>query len=831
MPSSVEKLLKFLKLEEERGFDNRAVVGGLDKIIPSWENEARIEHLDNAFIQKVVEQLTQYRILDLKGRVEVVVFLRTLSKEIVQHENQLAPKRETVRPFQNNEGRPIQSGRENDRKPKSRQESIKSKPSQNKHPEQMDEVGLDAPLTVLHGVGPQNAKLLQALGIHSLNDLLHHFPHRYDDYSQLKTISQIAYGDELTVLGTIQSISSRPVRNGQLQIIEAILGDGTGYLRLNWYNQTWLLHNLTPGKAIVVSGKIDIYLGRLVINSPEWEPLEQDHLHTNRIVPVYPLTSGITQRVLRKIMYQTISFWAPRLTDYMPESIRQNAGLMDLSTAIFQAHFPDDTIKLKLARERLAFDEIFFLQFGVLQQKSKWESVVARTYSVTDDWLQNLIQQLPFTLTNAQNKAVQEIRNDLVLGRPMNRLLQGDVGSGKTVVAVLASAMVTQDGPQVAILAPTSILAEQHYRSMTRFFSLFQTGDGNDPQIDQIRLLIGDTAETEKQEIRLGLEQGKIKIVIGTHALLEDPITFQDLQLVIVDEQHRFGVEQRAILRSKGTNPHLLVMTATPIPRSLALTIYGDLDLTVMDELPAGRQPIETHVIRPLERERAYQLIHSQIALGHQVFIIYPLVEKGEKEEIKAAVDEHARLQSEVFQNHEIGLLHGRMRPEDKEKVMMNFRDGTYKILVSTSVVEVGVDIPNATVMLIEGANRFGLAQLHQFRGRVGRGKEQSYCILIPDTENAVENERLTVMTETNDGFILAERDLDQRGPGDFLGTRQSGFAELHMANLTDIHMIEKARRQAQSLFSQDPALTNPQNGSLKKVFHEFWGITRGEVS
>ena len=344
-------------------------------------------------------------------------------------------------------------------------------------------------------------------------------------------------------------------------------------------------------------------------------------------------------------------------------------------------------------------------------------------------------------------------------------------------------------------------------------------------------MLVGDTPEAEKAEIRTGLADGSIKLVIGTHALIEDPVTFQNLQFVVVDEQHRFGVAQRAILRSKGDNPHLLVMTATPIPRSLALTVYGDLDLTVMDEMPVGRLPIETHVLAPRERERAYQLIRSQIQLGRQAFIIYPLVEQGENEETKAAVEEHARLQKEVFPHYKLGLLHGRMKPDEKDKVMSAFRDGEFNILVSTSVVEVGVDMPNATVMLIEGANRFGLSQLHQFRGRVGRGAAQSFCLLIPENEDAVENERLAVMAETNDGFVLAERDLEQRGPGDFLGTRQSGFADLKMANLTDVRLIEKARQQALLLFEEDPELSSPEHAALAQTFKRFWNSGRGDVS
>jgi ATP-dependent DNA helicase RecG len=403
----------------------------------------------------------------------------------------------------------------------------------------------------------------------------------------------------------------------------------------------------------------------------------------------------------------------------------------------------------------------------------------------------------------------------------MNRLLQGDVGSGKTVVAALAAAMINQSGAQAAIMAPTSILAEQHFRS----FSNLLAGEN-------VRLLVGDTPEAEKAEIRAGLADGTIQVVVGTHALIEDPIQFKDLQFVVIDEQHRFGVEQRAALRDKGTTPHLLVMTATPIPRSLALTLYGDLDLSVMDEMPAGRQPIETYILRPQELERAFSLIRSQIKDGRQAFIIYPLVEESEKmDNLKAATEEHEKLQKEIFPELKLGLLHGRLKPDEKDRVMADFRDKKYDILVSTTVVEVGVDVSNATVMLVEGANHFGLAQLHQLRGRVGRGAAQSYCLLVPDHEDAVENERLQAMAETNDGFILADRDLQQRGPGEFLGTRQAGFGVLKMASITDIPLIEKARNQAQSLFEKDPNLELPEHKLLAEALGRFWGKSSGDVS
>lgn len=825
MLSPFEKLLKFIRLEIDRDYDNRAVVGGLEKILPSWEAEARAAEVSEEEIQTIVRNLSAYRELDHPGRAACLNSLFNQFKD--RATNLAAPSHPRKPPANSYRPSPPQEAEipseQNTRRSYERPRQAISRTS-----ESAQNVGLNAPLTVITGVGPRNAQSLEKLGLRTLADLLYYFPRRYDDYSQLKPISHLMYGDEVTVIGTIQSTSTRPFRNGQGSIIEAVLSDGTGYIRLSWFNQPWLSSKLTSGLQIVVSGRVEMYLGRLVINSPDWEQLDQEQLHTNRIVPIYPLTASITQRWLRRTMYQTISFWAPRTNDHLPEKIRQAGELMDLSTALRQAHFPDNAELLNSARSRLAFDEIFLLQLGVLAQKRNWQSANAKIFSVPDEWLETEFSRLPYALTNAQKRALDDLRGDLAAGRPMNRLLQGDVGSGKTVVAALCIAMVTREGDQAAIMAPTSILAEQHYRNLT---ALLAQQDDSPLKPEEIRLLVGATPESAKEEIRSGLENGSIKLVIGTHALIEAPVTFQRLQMIVIDEQHRFGVSQRAALRSKGENPHLLVMTATPIPRSLALTVYGDLDLSIIDEMPSGRQPIETHVLRPNEVERAYQLIQSQISKGRQAFIIYPLIEKSEREDTKAAVDEFARLQTHIFPQLKLGLLHGRMRPDEKDEVMATFRDNKFNILVSTSVVEVGVDIPNATVMLIEGANHFGLAQLHQFRGRVGRGAEQSYCLLVPDTENDVENERLEVMTETNDGFILAERDLQQRGPGDFLGTRQSGFVELQMANLTDVRLIEKARRLAIKLFEQDPNLQEPEHQALSNAFNRFWSIGRGDVS
>ncbi len=564
------------------------------------------------------------------------------------------------------------------------------------------------------------------------------------------------------------------------------------------------------------------------MNNPEWEPLSEKQLHTNRIVPVYPLTKDITQKWLRAIIHEVIEQYAPSLEDPLPPQIRSNNSMPLLSEAVREIHFPETEQSLESAKHRLAFDELFLLQMGVLDQKTQWESRPGEVFSSPEEWLKPRLQRLPFKLTKAQTNALNQIREDLQSGTPMNRLLQGDVGSGKTVIAALASLIVIHGGAQAAFLAPTSILAEQHYQSLRKLF-LESSEDLNE---DQICLLIGATPENEKRDIRKRLAAGEIKLIVGTHALLQEPVEFQKLGLAIVDEQHRFGVEQRGTLRNKGNNPHLLVMTATPIPRSLALTMYGDLELSVIDELPPGRMPVETHVLYPREIERAYSLVRRQVDLGNQAFIIYPLVEESEKIAEKAAVEEFTRLEKEIFSAYTLGLLHGQMKPDEKEQIMTRFRDKKIQILVSTSVVEVGVDIPDATVMLIEGAHRFGLAQLHQFRGRVGRSDQKSYCLLVPGTAEDVENQRLLAMTETNDGFALAQKDLELRGPGQFLGTRQSGYSTLKLASITDLKLVELARNQASELFRQDPDLSQEDHQLLAQAVKQFWTTkTSGDIS
>jgi len=842
MQTSLEKLRKFFRLEHENGYSNKAIIGGLAKMLDFWEGEARADQIQEGVIQAVVQRLRSYDGLSPQSRADALKGLwKRIGDTYPETQQKSGPPKsprqagglvESPKPAPISNQQLVES--QQTHKPSSSPTRGGITGGQPRPPRSESVAGartsatpaaLDAKLTVLQGVGPRHAETLIKLGIHTLGDMLYYFPRRYDDYSQLKPIKSLWYGEQVTVIGTIQSLHTRPIRGGKATIIEVVISDGTAALRLSFFNQPWLANRFKQGDAISVSGKVDQYLGKLVMNSPDWESVDAENLHTNRIVPIYSLTERINQKWLRNLMKQVTEYWAPAVADALPESVRNSARVMPLSEALLQIHFPDSQEKLTAARERLAFDEIFYLQMGVLRQKRDWQSVDAKRFSIPDEWLEARLTSLPFTLTSAQQRAISDIRADLDSGKPMNRLLQGDVGSGKTVVAALAAGMITMNGAQAAIMAPTSILAEQHYRNFTDLLKEIL-------KPEEIRLLVGDTPELEKEEIRAGLANNSIKIVIGTHAVIEGPVQFAELQLAVIDEQHRFGVEQRAELRSKGTNPHLLVMTATPIPRSLALTLYGDLDLSIMDEMPAGRQPVNTFVLRPQERERAFTLLRGQIKDGKQAFIIYPLIEESEKIEGRAAVDDYETLSKEVFPDLKLGLLHGRMRPAEKDETMLKFRDKQYDILASTTVVEVGVDVPNATVMLIEGADRFGLAQLHQLRGRVGRGSDQSYCLLIPTREDATENERLQVMAESNDGFLLAEKDLQLRGPGEFLGTRQSGYASgLRMASITDVKLIEKARIQAQQLFQQDADLSKPENALLAEAFGRFWGEGKGDVS
>ncbi|MGH2591960.1 MAG: ATP-dependent DNA helicase RecG [Anaerolineae bacterium] len=695
-----------------------------------------------------------------------------------------------------------------------------------------DRAHLESPVTAIPGVGPANAEKFDRLGVKTIRDLLFLLPRRYDDFSALKPINRLEYGEEVTVIGSVWEAGLRRTRGGA-QLFQAVISDGSGTIQCTWFNP-YLNDKIRRGQQIVVSGRVDEYLGRLTFQSPEWEHLDKDLLHTARRVPVYPLTEGMTGRWLRQLMKRVVDYWAPRVSDFIPDSILMSAGLISLPKAITQAHFPDSAHQLEAARKRLAFDELFLLQLGMLRQRQQWKSQTGRVLEIESatgvaSYLDTFLASLPYSLTTAQRRALDDVLSDIRSGQPMNRLIQGDVGSGKTIVAAAAMFAVTQAGAQAAIMAPTEILTEQHYSNFTRLFAGLDSSRLKHPV--SIRLLTGSTPQAERETIRAELADGRLNILIGTHALIQQGVEFRDLAFVVIDEQHRFGVGQRAALRQKGVSPHVLVMTATPIPRTLALTLYGDLDLSVIDEMPPGRQPIETRVVLPTERERMYGFIRAQIEKGRQAYIICPLVEESEKIEAKAAVEEHERLQKTIFPQLKLGLLHGRMRPDEKDSVMRAFAAGELDMLVSTSVVEVGIDVPNATVMLIEGANRFGLSQLHQFRGRVGRGTEKSYCLLLADTTANGMNERLRAVESTQDGFVLAEKDLELRGPGEFFGTRQSGLPDIRLSALADARLIDLAHREAERVIAADPHLEAPDHAALARRMQVFWSGGEGDLS
>ncbi len=828
MAKVTEKYANFIKLERSKGYQNTAVVGGFGALAGTWPAEARESGLPETLISKVTQLLRKYDGKSPEDRRKDLIELTSWLGLTEIGSFPPAPGDEpTTKPVAQSVSKPTQVGRAAKTTPPSTQ-SKSSKKSQPPAKPSQPQMGLDASVSVIRGVGDNQVKNLAKLDIFSIRDLLYHFPRRYDDYSKLKTINQLRIGEEATIVASVNNIARFPTRKGRT-LIEAVVSDSTGSMRLLWFNQEWHMRSLRQDMMISISGRIDVYLGRPVIWHPEYEALDQQQLNTNRIVPVYPLTAKVTQKWLRRTIFSTLKYWIPRISETLTDHIQQRARVIGLQQALNQVHFPDDMRNLTAAQRRLAFDELFLQQLGIIQQKRQWLELCGKAYPVTDAWLKARVDSLPYELTGAQMRTIDEIRKDVSSPHPMNRLLQGDVGSGKTIVALVGMAMVITHGAQAAFMAPTGILAEQHYQTSLRLMT--EKRGNREPFLEpgQVRLLTGDTSTSDRKEIAAGLESGYIKLLIGTHALIEDPVRFQNLQMAVVDEQHRFGVAQRAALRNKGDNPHLLVMTATPIPRSLQLTVFGGLDVSVMDEMPKGRIPISTSIAFPAERERVYDRVRDEVELGHQAFIIYPLVEAGENEEVKAAVEEQERLQKEVFPELRVGLVHGRLKPAEKDDVMLRFRKGDFDILVSTSVVEVGVDIPNATIMIIEGANRFGLAQLHQFRGRVGRGDAPSYCFLIPDTEDIAENKRLLVMTQTNDGFVLAEQDLRDRGPGDFLGTRQAGFNEFKMASLADVRLIHLAREVAEEVLEADPALELPEHLPLKQAVEMILPSNDGE--
>jgi len=814
MLSSFENLKKILSQEQKLGCQNTAVIGGLERFANNWLSQALAEATskeERLTIEKVVAAMKAYADLEnTEARQEAL--------------QQITGYLEGDIPVQpESEGEPARSNQETTRPPaekpalKPAPKPDPPRPAPKAKVEKTSLDGLNASVTRLPGIKSGYANKLEKLNITTIGDLLTHYPHRYDDYRSLKTINQLKYNEDVTIIAQVWQTKKRSSRANR-PIITSMLSDGTGTIEATWFNQPWLESTLAPGKQIVISGRVSQYLGRLVFQSPDWETLDKTLIHTGRLVPIYPLTSGITAQWMRRLQKRTVDYWALRLPDHLPDEVLQRQNLPPLEESVAQIHFPDSWEALERSRRRLAFDELLLIQLGVLKQRQLWKAQSCPVLNIDRQVVDDFLNPLPFKLTGAQQRSLDEILADLSAQTPMSRLLQGDVGSGKTVVALAAALAVISAGGQAAVLAPTEILAEQHHKSMR---SMLET-TGQAGRVN-IQLLTGSTKSADREPVLAGLADGSAQLLVGTHAIIQENVAFKALRLAVVDEQHRFGVEQRGALREKGLNPHMLVMSATPIPRSLALTLYGDLDLSIIDEMPPGRQPVKTLQLFPKERERAYGFIRAQVDKGLQAFIICPLVEESDKIEAKSAVEEHERLQKKVFPDLNLGLLHGRMSGADKDTVMADFRDQKIDILVSTSVVEVGIDIPNASTILIEGANRFGLAQLHQFRGRVGRGQDQSYCLLLADSAGQDAKARLAVMERTGNGFELAEEDMKLRGPGEFFGTRQSGLPSLKLVKLTDTQLLELARSEAQAIFQQDADLSKPEHQLLARRVQDFW--------
>ena len=680
------------------------------------------------------------------------------------------------------------------------------------------------PVTELPGVGPRIEAALKDLGVATLADMISHYPSRHEDLSNVKSISDLRVGERATVVGRV--VSTRPVGKpvrGRAPGFSVQLYDGTGYLPATVWGRNWLLNQLLPDTTVVASGEVQRRHGiQLVANSVEIieDPSGEGEQgpHAGRFVPVYPVNKGIQARRMRTLIHRALAA-AGRILDPLPAELLARHGLPNLHDAVNEVHFPTDRPRLRAAMHRLVFHELFLIQTGLAARKARLErSEVGARHAGDGSLLNPYLGGLPFGLTAAQERVIEEVLADMRSERPMRRLLQGDVGSGKTVVAVAALLTAVESGGQGAIMAPTEVLAEQHFLSVSSALSGIPVG---------VVLLTGSQSQAERRSTLKAIKEGTAHIVIGTHALIQRGVEFEDLSLVVVDEQHRFGVSQRALFKEKGrARPDTLVMTATPIPRTLSLTLYGDLEVSIIDELPPGRQPVETRVVDVAERQEAYDEVRAELDAGQQAFVICPLVEESEAlEDVRAAEELYEELSGEVFPERRVGLLHGRMKAQEKREVMADFRSGETDVLVATVVVEVGVDVPNASAIVIEGSERFGLSQLHQLRGRVCRGIHPPKCFLVADPRTEDAASRLEALVRYQDGFKLSEVDLAIRGEGTLFGSRQSGMPDLKVAKLLrDIDVLVEARREAFALVSDDPTLKSPAHRPLRREIRELLG-------
>lgn len=683
---------------------------------------------------------------------------------------------------------------------------------------------LDTSIRYLKGIGPKKAQIFNKININTVEDLLYYFPRRYEDRTKFSPISELKEGQTQTIKAQILAKGSRQSwRKQRFNIFELIVGDNTGKIFCVWFNQPYLKNYLKVGLTLVLYGKIDRYGPRLQLVTPEFEIVSEDKtesLNMGRIVSVYSLPQGLTQRTFRRLIKDIVDKYLPKINDFLPFDIRSRNNLLNLAKSIIEIHFPESFEWQKKAYERLSFEEFFLFQLLLVLRKTNRKNNNGIAHKINESLVGNFINTLPFILTKSQQEVIQEIISDMANPQPAQRLLQGDVGSGKTVVAVIASFIAIQGGYQSVFMAPTEILAKQHYEKIS---SLLSVVSYQQKRIN-IGLLTGSQTKAEREKILQEINEGKMQLIIGTHSLLEESVKFKNLGLVIIDEQHKFGVGQRALLPQKGINPDVLIMTATPIPRTLAITLYGDLDISVITELPAGRIPIKTLYFSREEQAKGYNIAKQQLTLGHQVFIVYPVIGESYALDIAGAEKMYESLRGNEFREFRVGLIHGRLKQSQQDQIMAKFKSKELNVLVSTTVLEVGIDVPDATCMVIEYAERFGLSQLHQLRGRVGRGPYESFCVLISDVQTEESLARIEAMVKYRDGFRIAQEDLRIRGPGEFFGSRQHGLSELKIANpLEQMQLLKKARDEAIKLVGKDPMLGLRQNSLLKdKLLQRF---------
>ncbi|MBT0664357.1 ATP-dependent DNA helicase RecG [Geobacter pelophilus] len=710
-----------------------------------------------------------------------------------------------------------------------------AEPPQASLKEAITKKNLATSMQFIKGIGPKLAETLARKGINTVEDALYLLPNRYEDRSTIVPIARLALGSTQVFQGEVAAAEPQTTKGGR-RYFEVLLKDTSGVIHLKWFNfnpvfmkRTWRI-----GRRGIFTGHVGQYGLQREVHHPEVEwladgeeiaaVLSRDTASFGRIVPVYPLTEGLSQKIMRKVLKEVVERFVGFISDHLPPDLRHRHKLLPIPDALAEVHFPESVTDITVlnrgdfqAHRTLVFDEFFYLELGMALKRQGVVIEEGIGFSVTHKYTKPLLQMLPFQLTTAQRRVLTEIKEDMMTPHPMHRLVQGDVGSGKTLVALMAALVAVENGYQVAIMAPTEILAEQHFLNIHRWCELLGVS---------VVLLTSSFKGKARTAALASIADGSAQIVIGTHAVIQDKVEFHRLGMGIVDEQHRFGVLQRGILRKKGENPDILVMTATPIPRTLAMTVFGDLSLSVIDELPPGRTPIETRLVFESRRSQVYAAIREEVNNGRQAYLIYPLVEETEKSELKAASQMAEHLQNDIFPDLKVGLLHGRMKPEEKEAVMRSFKAQETEILVATTVIEVGIDVPNATIMVIEHAERFGLSQLHQLRGRVGRGSAKSKCFLLTSGRLSEDGEkRLRVMESTNDGFRIAEADLEIRGPGDFLGTRQAGLPDFRVANiLRDGRILEEARKEAFTLVEQDPGLKQPHHAAIREELARRWG-------